>query len=210
MPRPGAANSDTATTPLNKSTMVGRWQPGCASELATAPAAPHRPADRRGEGDHRPQPPAPLAGRRRRRDDHRAHQHDAHGLQPDHDRCHEQRGQQAVEAGHRQPEARAEAPVERQQLEFLPEQRQRPQRDDPDDHHGHHVLEQECRRLSEQEGLEAGLGGVRQLLDVAQQHQAEAEEHRERHAQRAVEGHRLQAVICDRTSPASPRARAAP
>jgi len=133
--------------------MVGPVGNRGRSELATAPAAPHSAPIAAASVTIGPSRRS-TGGPRRRRDDHRAHQHDAHGLQPDHDRCHEQRGQQAVEADHRQPEARAEAPVERQKLELLPEQRQRPQRDDPDDRHGHHVLEQECRRLSEQEGLE--------------------------------------------------------
>ena len=61
---------------------------------------PRRGPERRRQHDHDAQAVGPLPGRRRRGHHHRAHQHHADRLQPDHDRDHEQAGEQDVDPAH--------------------------------------------------------------------------------------------------------------
>src|SRR5690606_14251583 len=72
------------------------------------------------------------------------------------------------------------------ELEFLPEQRNQPQRDERDGAHDVEIAAQDGGGQAEQEGFEPALRGVAGVLDLGEQHDAEGEEDRERDAETRI------------------------
>src|SRR3972149_4818903 len=157
-----------------RSTSTG-WPPPAAADRS--PASPRQPPEDPRTRHHAPQPVRPLPRRRGRRHDHRAHQNDADGLQPDHDRKDEQRREEDVQHPDREPEAYGEVGVEAYELELLPEDEEKRHYDPAQNADGHHALPAEGGGLPEEELVEPRLRRDGQLLDVREEDKAEAEEH---------------------------------
>ena len=119
----------------------------------------------------------------------RGHEHNAHRLESDHHRDDRQRREQQIEPAHRKPDARRVIGIECQQLQLLPRQgqdRQRPHAERADDPQ---VLLAQVRGLAEEVPVERMLRRIRHvLLDGVQKRESQAEEDRERPAERRIGG----------------------
>ena len=120
------------------------------------------------------------------RDHHRRHQDDADGLQPDDDREHEDGGEKDIDPPHPHPQAGAESPVERQQLDLLPAEHHEDDGDAAETRDHRHVPGEERRGLAEEEPVEPRLAGVGEPLRKSEQDEPQAEEDREDEAECTV------------------------
>ena len=127
-----------------------------------------------------------MAGRGSGRHDHGGHQYNAHSLQANDNRNHQQGGEQYIQRTDREPQAGGEFRIEGDKLEFLPKDDQQPKNDEADDPHRNHVSLKEGGGLAKEELVQACLGGIGESLCEGEQHQAEPEEHRKDQTQSGI------------------------
>ena len=145
--------------------MTGPVGSRAAPELINAPVAPLTAPKTADSATTPAESIGPLPRGGGRRDEQRAHQHHADGLESDHDRDHDQGGEADVERADREALHRGEVGVEAEQLELLPEDSITARAPPRQGRSSPHVVCDERRGLPEEKPVEAGLAGVRLRLD---------------------------------------------
>jgi hypothetical protein len=185
-PRAGAKRSETTTIAVRLRTIIGPVGSDASVTLRTAPVTPGGRPEKGGEGDHPAEVVRPLAGGGGRADQHRRHQDDADGLQPDHHRDDGQRGQEHLQPVGVEAQAGGELGIEREELELLEEDGDQQQGEGTEGGDGNDVARDEGGGLAEEELVEPGLVGVVALRDEGEEGDSEAEEGAEDDAHRGV------------------------
>ena len=117
----------------------------------------------------------PLTGGDAGCDQHTHHQDDAGQLQAEHDRHDDEGGEQHAEDVDAEAVGAGEFGIEGDQFELLPEETENDERCSADDRDQAHIALDDGGGLAEDEGVEAGLAGVRPRLDVDQESDAGGE-----------------------------------